>query len=112
MRLPLSERTVSARTAILACILCSFFGGGAAIAGQSAVQFFKPGATQLIMGYGYRCKSTTNRPSFSCYYTLVHTAVATPIMSVGLGQRTMTVQSTLPPAVAHRGGSYRSTFRR
>lgn len=112
MRLPRSQRTISARTAILACILCSFVGGGAAVASQNTVQFFTPGTTQVIIGYGYTCKSTTNKPSFSCYYHLLRQRVATPIVSVALGQRTMTVESRLAPTVANHGGSYSTTFKR
>lgn len=112
MRVPLLQRTVSVRTAVLVCAVCLIFGGGAAFAGASTLHFFAPGMRDVIVGYGYTCQSTTNRPTFSCYFTLLHRAVATPIMSVRLGQRTMTVRSDSPPAVVAQGGTYRSTFNR
>jgi hypothetical protein len=86
--------------------------GGAALAGASTLHFFAPGAQYAIVGYGYTCRSTTNRPSFSCYYHLLRQPVATPIMSIGLGQRTMTVRSRLAPRVTNHDGAYSTTFKR
>jgi hypothetical protein len=72
-----------------------------------------PGARSVIVGYRYTCRSTTDRPSFSCYYYGgAHGVDGTPIMSIGLGQRTMTVRSESVPTVTHQHGSYTTTFKR
>lgn len=111
MRRPPAQQTVSARTAIVACVICSLLGG-AAFAGASTLHFFAPGSRYLIVGYGYTCSSTTNRPSFSCSYHLLRQAIATPVMSIPLGKRTMTVRSELAPTVAGHHGTYVTTFKR
>jgi hypothetical protein len=109
------RRSVSLRTAVLACVICALVaaavGGTVAFAtGGPTGPTVRPGLPFQVAGYGLTCQSTARTPNFSCSYNRPYAPTGVPIVTFQ-PHGNVSVQSKARPTASRDLGYWTTNFR-